>query len=171
MALCHVALVVVPYDTLPGERHWSWYRMTHCHVKGTSHGTVCALPWPVPFIWQWVLRYHDQCFSPSNVLYGTTTTASHLARCHTVPWLVPFTWQCVIRYHDQCLSPGIFYFFFFFNVVFQKLYPEKIAELSQVTEKVHLIRTWSRTFNLCAMWKALVVVWHIARWKTLVRML
>jgi hypothetical protein len=34
------ALVVVLYDTLPGERHWSWYCMTHCHVKGTSHGTV-----------------------------------------------------------------------------------------------------------------------------------
>ena len=66
MAHCHIALVVVPYgafsywtgcitvwhiarwkalvvllyDTLPGERHWSWYCMTHCHVKGTSHGTV-----------------------------------------------------------------------------------------------------------------------------------
>ena len=30
-----------------------------------------------------------------------------------------------------------------FNVVFQKLYPEKITELSQVTEKVHHVRTWS----------------------------
>jgi hypothetical protein len=49
-------------------------------------------------------------------------------------------------------------FYFFFNVVFQNLYPEKITELSQVTEKVHLVRTLSRTFNLCAMWKALVVV-------------
>jgi hypothetical protein len=34
------ALVVVPYDTLPGERHWSWYRMTHYHMKGTGHGTI-----------------------------------------------------------------------------------------------------------------------------------
>ena len=29
----------------------------------------------------------------------------------------------------------------FFNVVFQKLYPEKITELSQVTKKVHLVRS------------------------------
>jgi hypothetical protein len=33
----------------------------------------------------------------------------------------------------------------------RKLYPEKITELSQVSEKVHLIRTWSRNFNLFAM--------------------
>ena len=38
-----------------------------------------------------------------------------------------------------------------FNVVFQMLYPEKITELSQVTEKVHHVRTWRRTFILCAM--------------------
>jgi hypothetical protein len=40
MAHCHVVLVVVPYDTLPGEKHWSWYRMTHCQVRGTGRGTV-----------------------------------------------------------------------------------------------------------------------------------
>ena len=66
------------------------------------------------------------------------------------------------------------------------LYPEKITELSQVTEKVHHVRTWRRTFILCAMWEALVVVpydtlplcqvkdtgrgtvWHIAMRNTLV---
>jgi hypothetical protein len=26
------ALVVVPYDTLQGERHWLCYRMAHCHI-------------------------------------------------------------------------------------------------------------------------------------------
>jgi hypothetical protein len=30
------ALVMVPYDTLPGERHWPWYRKTHCQMKGTD---------------------------------------------------------------------------------------------------------------------------------------
>jgi hypothetical protein len=64
------------------------------------------LPRPVPFIWQCVLRYHDQCLSPGNVSYGTMTSAFHLAMCHTVPRPMYFTWQCVIRYHDQCLSPG-----------------------------------------------------------------
>jgi hypothetical protein len=93
-----------------------------------------------------------QCLSPGNVSYGTMTNAFHMAMCHTVPRLVPFTWQCVIRYHNQCNM------IFFSNVVSQKLYPEKITELSQITEKVHLVRTWSRTFSLCAMWKALVVV-------------
>jgi hypothetical protein len=35
-----VALVVVPHDTFPGERYWSWYHMSHCQVKGTGCGTV-----------------------------------------------------------------------------------------------------------------------------------
>jgi hypothetical protein len=43
------------------------------------------------------------------------------------------------------------FFDFFFNVVFQKPYPQKITELSQVTEKEHPVRTWSRNINLCAM--------------------
>jgi hypothetical protein len=34
------ALVMVPYDTLPGEMHWSWYRKTHCQMKGTGRGTI-----------------------------------------------------------------------------------------------------------------------------------
>ena len=67
-----------------------------------------------------VIWYHDQCISHGNVSYGTTTSAFHLAMCHTVPrpvkpsnmsygtttsvfhlamWHavpqpVPFTWQC-----------------------------------------------------------------------------
>ena len=32
---------MVPYDTLPGERHWSWYHMPHCQGRGTGRGTVC----------------------------------------------------------------------------------------------------------------------------------
>ena len=52
------------------------------------------------------MRYHNQCISPGNVLYGTTTSPFHLAICHTVSRPVYFTWQCVIRYHNQCISPG-----------------------------------------------------------------
>jgi hypothetical protein len=73
---------------------WSWYRMTHCQVKGTGHGTI----W---YIVRWntlvvvphdtFKRYHDQC---------------NLAMCHAVPQPVYFTWQCLIRYQNQCLSPG-----------------------------------------------------------------
>jgi hypothetical protein len=65
-----------------------------------------TLPRPVPFIWQCVLRYHDQCLSPGNVSCGTMTSVFHLAIQHTLPRPVPFIWQCVLRYHDQCLSPG-----------------------------------------------------------------
>jgi hypothetical protein len=61
-----------------------------------------TLPRPVPFIWQCVLRYHDQCLLPGNVSYGAMTSAFHMTMCHTVPRPVPFTCQCAIRYHDQC---------------------------------------------------------------------
>jgi hypothetical protein len=105
-------LVVVPYDTLPCERHWSWYRMTHCQVIGTGRGTVrhivrwkalvmvpyemChTVPRPMYFTWQCVTRYHNQCISPGNVLCGTTTSVFHLAMCYAVPQPVYFTWQCV----------------------------------------------------------------------------
>jgi hypothetical protein len=83
---------------------------------------------PVNFTWQCVIRYHNQCISPGNVLCGTTTSAFHLAMCHavprpvqpsnisygtttsvfhlamcyTVPQPVPFTCHCAMRYHDQC---------------------------------------------------------------------
>jgi hypothetical protein len=60
-------LVVVPYDIMPGEIHWSWYRITHW------------VPQPVYFTWQCVMRYHNQCISPGNVLCGTTTSVFHLA--------------------------------------------------------------------------------------------
>jgi hypothetical protein len=35
---------------------------------------------PVYFTWQYVIRYHDQCLSPCNVSYGTTTCAFHMAQ-------------------------------------------------------------------------------------------
>jgi hypothetical protein len=53
-----------------------------------------------------VMRYHDPCLAPSNVSYGTTTSASHLAMCHMVSRPGYFTWNYVIWYHDQCISHG-----------------------------------------------------------------
>jgi hypothetical protein len=72
-----------------------------------------AIPQPVYFSWQCVMRYHDQCISPSNVLCGTTTSVFQLAMCYVVPQPgqhdnAPYgtttsaIWQCAIRYHNQC---------------------------------------------------------------------
>jgi hypothetical protein len=33
-------LAVLPYDILPGEIHWLWSYMTHCHVNYNGHGTT-----------------------------------------------------------------------------------------------------------------------------------
>ena len=53
---------------------------------------------PVYFTWQYVIRYHNQCISPGNVLSCTTTSVFHLAMYHTLPRPA--------RYHVQCLSSG-----------------------------------------------------------------
>jgi starvation-inducible outer membrane lipoprotein len=114
---------VVPHNTLQAEIHWLWvFQLAMCY----------AVPQPVYFTWQCVMRYHNQCPSPDNVSCGTTTSAFHLAMCHavprpvqpsnmsygtttsvfhlgmshTVPQPVYFSWQCVMRYHNQCISPG-----------------------------------------------------------------
>jgi hypothetical protein len=70
-----------------------------------------------------------------------------------------------------------------FQCLLQKLFLEKITELSQVTEKVYLVRTWSRTLSICASerhwsWYRMTLcqvkdtgrgtVWHFAMWNTLV---
>jgi hypothetical protein len=70
------------------------------------HLAIChAVPGPVYFTWQCVIRYHNQSISPGNALYdittsvispgnmlcGITTSAFHLAICYT--------------YHNQCIPP------------------------------------------------------------------
>ena len=112
---------------------WSCVKMCHTAPRPVPHTWKCVMvPRPVSRTWQCVVWYHNQCISHGNVSYGNTTSASHLAMCHTVPWLVQhdnatygnttcvfhmaichtvprpvsFTWQCVIRYHDQRLSHG-----------------------------------------------------------------
>jgi hypothetical protein len=94
MTYCLVALVVVPYDTLPtkiqfvvpydilpGDIHWLWYRITHCQV-----------------IYMYI--------SAGKVLCGTTTNVFQLAMCHTVSQPVYFSWQCAMRYHNHCILSG-----------------------------------------------------------------
>jgi hypothetical protein len=81
-------LVVVPHDTLSGERHCLWYRIAHCQVKYTGcgnafHLAMSCVPRPVP---------------PSNMSNGTTTSVFHLTICHTVSQPVYFSYQCVMRY-------------------------------------------------------------------------
>jgi hypothetical protein len=105
------ALVVVPHSTLPGEIHWLWNRITHCHVKYTCCGTVWhnvkwVPPQPVYFTWQSVMRCHNQCLSPENVSCGTTTSVFQLAMCYAVPQPMYFTWKCAMRHHNQCIAAG-----------------------------------------------------------------
>jgi hypothetical protein len=80
------------------------YGMTHCQMRGTNRGTVRHIVrWKAlvviayGFTWQCVIRYHNQCISPGNVLCGTTTSVFHLAMYHTLSRPVPFIWQCVLR--------------------------------------------------------------------------
>jgi hypothetical protein len=87
-------------------------------MTSAFHMAMChTVPRPVPFIWQCVIRYHNQCnmtmrhtvprpVQHDNAPYGNTNSVFHMAICHTLPRPVSFTWRCVIRYHDQRLSHG-----------------------------------------------------------------
>jgi hypothetical protein len=96
----------VLYDNAPYGNTTSVFHMAICHT----------IPWLVPFTWQCVIQYHDQCLSPGNMSYSNTTSAiwkgairyhdqCYMTMRHTVKQPVYFTWQYVIRYHDQCLLP------------------------------------------------------------------
>ena len=90
-----------------------------------------TVPRPVHRTWQCVIWYHDQCTSPGIMSYDTTTSVFHLAMYYAVPrpaqpsnmlygtTTSAFTWRCVmrypdqynlaiyiIRYHNQCITPG-----------------------------------------------------------------
>jgi hypothetical protein len=112
-----------PHNTLPGEIHWLWYRMTHYQMKYTDCGTVrhiARLHWswycmtlspvkgtgPVYFTRQCAMRHHNQCIAAGNVLCGTTTNVFHLALCHTVPQPVYFTWRNTLVVIPYDTLPG-----------------------------------------------------------------
>jgi hypothetical protein len=94
-----ISSYVVPHNTLTGEIHWLWYRITHCQLKYTGCGTV----WRIA---RWNTLVLAMCYAiprpvqPSNMSYGTTTSVFHLAMRHTVPQPVYFSWltHCQLKY-------------------------------------------------------------------------
>jgi hypothetical protein len=136
--------------TLPDERYWSCYRMTHFYVKYTGRGTIwhnarwntlVVVPYdtlPVERHWSW----------------------SHMTHCQVRgTGRVNFNWQCVIRYNYQCISPG--------NVscgtttsVFH------LAMCYTVPQPMYF--TWQFFTHCQVKGTGRVSVWHIAMWNTLV---
>jgi hypothetical protein len=168
-------LVVVPYDIMPDEIHWSWYHMTHYQVLGTGRGTiwhitrcdtlvVVTVPQPVSFTWQCVMQYYDQC---------------NLAICHTVPQPVYLTWQYAIRYHNQCLSPGNVscdtgcgtawhiarLHFSWYRI---KHCQVKYTDCGTVWHIARLHWSWYRMTHFQVKYTGRGTIWHNARWNTLV---
>jgi hypothetical protein len=189
-----ISSFVVPHNTLAGEIHWLWYRITHFQLKYTgcgcispgnvSYGTtisvfhlaMCyAVPLPVPFTWQ-CFNAVPRPVQPSNMSYGTTTSVLHLTMCHTVPQPVYFSWKCVMRYHNQCISPA--------NVLCGTTNEEIITNTGCGTVR-HIARlywswyriktlpgerhwSWYRIAHCQVKYTDCGTVWHIARWNTLV---
>jgi len=88
-------LVVVPYDTLPCEIHWSWYHITHCQVRGTDRGT------------EWHILTHDHVGNEYEISTNSETikvfdniyafVSIENARLLTSIWLITLlseTWHC-----------------------------------------------------------------------------
>jgi hypothetical protein len=110
----HVLKCVVRYH----DQYLAPGNVSYGTMGSAFHMTMChTVPRPVPFAWQCVMQYHNQCnmtmrhtvprlVQHDNVPYGNTSSVFHMAICHTVPRPVSFKWQCVIRYHDQRLSHG-----------------------------------------------------------------
>jgi hypothetical protein len=172
-------LVVVPHNTLPGEIHWLWYRMTHCQVKYIGRGTVwhiarwkalviiChTVPQLVYFTWQCVIRYHNQCIPAGNVLCGTTSSVFQLAMCYTVPQPMYFTWQCAMQYHDQCLSPSNVSYGTTTNAFYLTMCLTVPRPVNTLTAEIHWM--WYRITHCQLEYTGCGTVWHIARWNTLV---
>jgi hypothetical protein len=121
-------LVVVPHDTLSGERHCLGYRIAHCQVKYTGCGTAwhivrwntlvlvphSTLPGEIHWLWYRIAHWELTCTACGTVWHiarwytlvvGTINNVFQLAMCYAVPQLTYFTWQCIMRYHNQCISP------------------------------------------------------------------
>jgi hypothetical protein len=87
LAMCHTVPQPVYFTWQCGMRYHDQCNLAMCHM----------VPQPVCFTWQCVLQYHNQCISPGNVLYGTTTSAFHLAMWHAVPGPVqPSNISCTV---------------------------------------------------------------------------
>ena len=80
------ALVVVPYDTLPGERRWSWYHMTHCQVRGTGHGTVWHILTHDHVGNEYKISTNSETIKVFNNSYAFVSIGN--ARLYTSMWLI-----------------------------------------------------------------------------------
>jgi hypothetical protein len=72
---------VVPYDTLPGARHWSWYRMTHFNT------------WPS---WKRIQNLH-KFRNYKSIRQHLCFVSIGYARLLTSMWLITllgYTWHC-----------------------------------------------------------------------------
>jgi hypothetical protein len=92
--------VVVSYHILPCEIHWLCYRM----ATSVFHLTMYySIPQPVYFSWQCVMRYHNHCISPGNVLCGTTTSTLVVVPHNTLPGEIHWLWyhitHCQVKYN------------------------------------------------------------------------
>ena len=80
---------------MPGERHWSWYRKTHCQIKGTIRGIV------------WHILTHDHVGNEYKISTNSETiivfdniyefVSIGNARLLTSMWLITLlgqTWHC-----------------------------------------------------------------------------
>jgi hypothetical protein len=148
------ALVVAPHNTLPSEIHWLWwYLTTHCQVKYTGcdsgattsafHLKMChAVPQPVYFSWQCVMRYHSLYISPGNVLCGTRTSVFHLAMCYAAPQ--PVLWYRMTHYQV------------------------KYTDCGTVRHIARLHWSWYRMTLSPVKGTGRGTIWHIVSWNTLV---
>jgi hypothetical protein len=83
---------VVPHKTLPGERHWLWYRITYCEVKYTGCGTAWHIA-RLHFSWyrKHIARWNTLVVVPYDILLGCTGrgTVWHISRWNTLV-VVPY---------------------------------------------------------------------------------
>ena len=82
-------LVVVPHNTMPGEIHGLWYRITHCQVKYSGYGTALH-----------IASWNALVVVPFDILLGCTGrgTAWHISRCETLVVIPYDTLLCEIHW-------------------------------------------------------------------------
>jgi hypothetical protein len=116
--------------TLPGEKHWLWYRMPHCQVKYTGCGTV----WHIARLhWSWYCMTHCQ-------VKGTGRgTVWHIAR-----------WNTLVVVPHSTLS-GVIHWLWY-----------------RMTYIARLHWSWYRIIHCQVKYTGRGIIWHNARWNTLV---
>jgi hypothetical protein len=115
--------------------------MAKCHT----------VPRPVSFTWQCVIRYHDQCLSPGNVSYGTTTSIFHMHKCCTET-----TWYKCRRLASITFSRfvqiAIFVFWFSLKKRFQCLLSKAVSGENHRAFPVYMVLRSNNYNNLVKTW-------------------